>query len=570
MKRTEMFSRPGWLALLLALAPATADAARTSTLTAFTDVYRAESAGENLSRGYLLSSVDGDLLPELGIGSPLNDAAGADSGRFYLFQNVDVGTGTVDVSSASLVLTGEASAQLGAAAASGDLNGDGKADLVIAAPGWSGGAGRVYLFFSRTSWAGVQLSAADLILSGDQAGQGLGAGGILIPGDLNGDGYADLVISSPGRDASSTARDRGAVYVLLGNSLGWSARTLATADVLLIGDGNGDNFGASLALAGDVNGDGKPDLVVGAPRNDDSATDAGQAYLYFGGALPLGENSAGPSASVRVRGDISGDQLGSGVSGGGDFNADGLPDVFLGAPGEDSNGLDAGRVYAINGRKRDWPLGPVVASAGSTLSFLGAATGDQLGSESSFTQADLSNDGIAELILAARGAAGAAGTAYIFLGRASGLGVANNVAAADVVLNGSTAGDRAAFFAGAALDVDGDKVPELALGIPGFDGQGTDSGEIRMASALNRWFDLDSDGFTPEEGDCDDREPSANPAQTTDDRDDIDNDCDGQVDEDASSGCGGRSMEPLVSHRGLAGVGLLSLLALGQLRRRRR
>lgn len=570
MSRTQRLVPPCILSLLLALTPTTADAARTTNLSAFTDVYRAESAGENLSRGWLLTSVDGDSLPELGIGSPLNDSAGADAGRFYLFQAAEVATGSQDVANASWMVTGEASSQLGAAAASGDLNGDGKADLVLAAPGWNGGAGRIYLFFSRTSWAGVQLSAADLILSGDQAGQGLGAGGILLPGDLNDDGYADLVLTSPGRDVSSTARDRGAVYILLGNSLGWSARTLATADVLLVGDGNGDGFGASLAAAGDVNGDGKNDFVVGAPRSDDSATDAGQAYVYFGGTLPLGESSAGPAASVRVRGDLSGDQLGSGVAGAGDFNADGLADVFLGAPGEDSNGVDAGRVFAITGRKRDWPLGPVLASAGSTLSFLGAATGDQLGAESSFVLADLSNDGVADLILAARGAANGAGTGYLFLGRASGLGVANNVAAADVVLNNGTAGDRAGYFAGHALDLDNDRIPELAWGLSGFDGQGTDSGEVRLATELNRWFDLDADGFTPEEGDCDDREPSANPAQTTDDRDDIDNDCDGQVDEDASSGCGGRSMDPLAGKRGMGGVGLLSLLALLSLRRRQR
>lgn len=331
------------------LVSSSAYAARTVSVDGLVGTYAGEP-GNGLARGWSLANIDGTAARELALSAPNHGQNGADSGQVYLFLNpgVTTKTGTL-ASTASLILSGEAGSQLGASVASGgDLNGDGIADLAISAPGWNSGTGRVYVFFGRSSWTGVTLASADLVLSGEQAGQQFGAG-VAFPGDLNGDARQDLLISSPGRDVSSTARDRGAVYVFLGNSLAWSTRTLATADAVVVGDNNADGVGTTLAGIGDVNGDGLADWATGAPKNDDAGTDAGQIYTFFGStAYVLGETAAS-TASVRVRGDVAGDQFGASLVGGGDLNGDGVADFYAGAPLNDSNGTDAGRAYVVTG-----------------------------------------------------------------------------------------------------------------------------------------------------------------------------------------------------------------------------
>lgn len=535
----------GLLALTLgiSLCSGSVQAARTSTVDKFVTSYVAELAGNGLGRGWVLGSIDADSRKDFALAVPSFAAGGSDSGKVYVFLNAGISGITGDsVMEAPLTFTGEVGSQLGVQVASGgDLNGDGLQDLAIAAPGLASGAGRVYVFFGRSSWSGVTLGNADVVLNGDQAGQQLGAGGIAFPGDLNGDGLQDLLISSPGRDATSSARDRGAVYVFLGNSLGWTSRTLATADALITGDANLDGFGTTLAAVGDINGDGLADWAASAPRSDDSGSDAGQVYVTFGNAAyALGEAGAGASSSVKIRGDLAGDLLGSSLVGGGDFNGDGVRDLYLGAPASDTNGQDAGRVYVIAGRKRDWPLVATLAKDLSTISFVGAAAGQALGAEHSVTALEFSGDNLVDLVMASRADGSDRGALFAFIGRTSGFGLVNTISAADITLTGSATGDKTGILTGAAGDLDGDNASDLLIGVPGSDLGGTDAGEVLVGDKLSRWLDQDADGFTPEEGDCDDREATANPAQTVDDKDDIDNDCDGQIDEDATSGCGSK------------------------------
>ena len=115
------------------------------------------------------------------------------------------------------------------------------------------------------------------------------------------------------------------------------------ADVILIGESVGDYFGFSVSTAGDVNGDGFSDVIVGAYTNDAGGTDAGRAYIFFGGA------SMDNTADVTLTGASDEDKFGTSVSTAGDVNGDGYFDVIVGANYNDAGGSDAGSAYIYLG-----------------------------------------------------------------------------------------------------------------------------------------------------------------------------------------------------------------------------
>ncbi|MCI0574814.1 MAG: integrin alpha [Chloroflexi bacterium] len=248
----------------------------------------------------------------------------------------------------------------------GDVNGDGYDDFLI---GESDGydAGTSYLLFgSSAPPATIDLNMAGVTLAGvndyDNSGWSLNGAG-----DVNGDGYDDLLVGAPGADGPAESRPgAGESYLVFGGpalpptvNLG----TLDPAGVTLFGVNNGDGSGWSVSNAGDVNGDGYGDLLVGArgaggPAN--SRPQAGESYLLFGGpawpaTIDLG--TLGP-AGVTLYGASSGDFSGVSVSGAGDVNGDGLADLLIGAytaDGPADSRLDAGESYLVLGRPDTMP-----------------------------------------------------------------------------------------------------------------------------------------------------------------------------------------------------------------------
>ncbi|MCK5559902.1 MAG: FG-GAP repeat protein, partial [Thermoplasmata archaeon] len=145
-------------------------------------------------------------------------------------------------------------------------------------------------------------------------------------GNLNGDIYDDIIVGAPGND--SNGKNSGAVYVFYGNA---SPKTTgldpSNADIVLTGLAPGDNFGWDVACAGDVNGDGHEDIIVGAPGY---SAGKGKAYTFYGGTLA---NVTAESADVILNGTIYGEAFGSSVEGAGDIDNDNFDDVIVGAPG---------------------------------------------------------------------------------------------------------------------------------------------------------------------------------------------------------------------------------------------
>ncbi|MGE0578380.1 MAG: VCBS domain-containing protein [Reyranella sp.] len=183
------------------------------------------------------------------------------------------------------------------------------------------------------------------VVRGDEAGWSVSAAG-----DVNGDGYADVIVGAPTDD--DDGGDAGEAHVVFGRASGFGTleygravldlTSLAPTDgVVLQGDGAADNTGWGVSAAGDVNGDGYADVIVGVPFDDDGGGNAGAAYVVLGRASGFGSlvaravvdlGSLAPADGFVIRGSAACDNAGLSVSSAGDVNGDGLDDLFVGAP----------------------------------------------------------------------------------------------------------------------------------------------------------------------------------------------------------------------------------------------
>jgi hypothetical protein len=334
--------------------------------------------------------VNGDGYDDVIVGAHLNDAGGEDAGRAYVY------FGGVSLNSTpDLIMTGAALYdRFGqAVGTAGDLNGDGYSDLVVGAyMNDAGGAdaGRAYVYYGGASPNNV----ADLIITGapgDELGASVGTAG-----DVNRDGYDDLVIGAPLFDGWAGANS-GAAYVYCG-----SASPNAVADVVLHGRVGADDFGNSVGTAGDVNGDGYDDLVVGAYYSYAGGAHSGQAYVYYGGAPP------DTTPDVTMTGEAANNFLGHAVGTAGDVNGDGFADVVVGAYGNGAGGSSAGRAYVY--------YGGVAMDAVADRTLTGLSAGSLFGFDVG-TAGDVDDDGFAELLVGAYGnddAGTDAGAAYLY------------------------------------------------------------------------------------------------------------------------------------------------------------
>lgn len=218
--------------------------------------------------------------------------------------------------------------------ARGDTDGDGLGDMLISDPqDVDAGtlAGAVYLVAGSATPSSTSLATAGTKwtgLAGDYAG--LSAA---IVEDVNADGYADVAVGAVQNDAAGDAA--GAVYILLGPTTS-SGGPLSGADAIWTGELPGDYAGTSVSGAGDTDGDGFADFLVGAYGADSSGAESGSAYLILGSSLPSSDSLG--AAQATFTGVAAGDRLGLAAAGVGDFNADGLDDVLFGAYAADYTG----------------------------------------------------------------------------------------------------------------------------------------------------------------------------------------------------------------------------------------
>jgi hypothetical protein len=258
----------------------------------------------------------------------------------------------------------------------GDVNGDGYDDLLVGAFRYPeiASVGQAYLYFGGPATDSV----TDLVIPAPAGGAGWFGVSVASAGDFNGDGYPDFIIGA------QQAGYEGRAFIYYGGpSLD------AVPDVTLIGESTGSltAFGASVASAGDANEDGFDDVIVGAPQYGSSGNQYGRAYVFFGGAVP-------DAVPDRVFSGVGAyDQLGSVVGSAGDMNGDGHPDLFATAPNNDTAALNAGAIYV-------WFGGPAFDTI-PDLTLFGSGANEHL--MNAANAGDVNADGFSDLIGAGRG-----------------------------------------------------------------------------------------------------------------------------------------------------------------------
>lgn len=259
-----------------------------------------ETAGDAFGTVVALGDIDGDHKADVIATAPNYNSY---SGRVYAFRAANILGSTAAVSGAN------ADTKLDTAAtqvATGDLNGDGYADLAIGNTGANSGAGEAVIYPGSST--GLATTAADTIVGGS-AGDNFGYS--LATGDLNGDGYSDLVVG-----ALNCCLAAGGFYVFESSGSGGVTTTSALSPTFRITGENGtDKFGATMAME-DLNADGYADVVAGATGYTATATVTGRAYVFPSEGSGGYSLISGAASGHTIDGTASGDQFGAALGNG--------------------------------------------------------------------------------------------------------------------------------------------------------------------------------------------------------------------------------------------------------------
>ena len=226
-------------------------------------------------------------------------------------------------------------------------------------------AGRSYVVFGKTGTTAINLSSltdgsstAGFVING-QAASDYSGWSVSSAGDVNGDGLADVIVGAYESDPAA-GTNAGRSYVVFGKTataaVNLSAVAAGTGGFVINGQCADDSSGRSVSSAGDINGDGLADLIIGARLSDPVAgTNAGRSYVVFGKtgttAIDLSSLTSGSSTTgFIINGQALGDQSGTSVSAAGDLNGDGFDDLLVAADNATANSFaSAGKTYVIFG-----------------------------------------------------------------------------------------------------------------------------------------------------------------------------------------------------------------------------
>jgi hypothetical protein len=468
--------------------------------------------------------VNGDGYDDILVGALFYDGGQTDEGKVFLFQGSPSGP------SATPSWTFEcdqAGARCGeSVAGAGDVNGDGYDDVIVGAPFYDNGQtdeGRAFLFLGSPTGLSTAFSWSQ---KGNQAGAYYGIV------SSAGDGYDDVLVTAHTYDHPEP--DEGRTFLYLGSASGLSTTAAWTAET--------NQSGAVLVAfgAGDVNGDGFADIILGSRAYDAGQTNEGKVFLYLGSA-----SGPGSAPIWTAEGNQDGGQFGFIPAAAGDVNADGYDDVLVISDLYDDPSPEEGAAFLWLGG----PSGKILQGInGTPLNADWKAEGEQ---SSAFLRwgggiGDFNSDGFDDVVIGSAlfdNTLGDEGRIQIYRGISSGLSTQPSW-----VAYGGRTGARFGWTAEGAGDVNGDGVPDVLVGAETLsNGQSQEGGAFVILGLPPPCVgsDEDLDGFRTCTGDCNDADPLIHPG-VTELCNNVDDDCDGTVDEgfidadhDGITGCAG-------------------------------
>ncbi len=395
--------------------------------------------------------VNGDGFSDFLAAAPSFDGDYEREGRVFLF----LGAGEGPRATAGWVVeSNQDGARFGASIASaGDVNGDGREEILVGAPDYDHGQideGLTFLFLGRVNGPSV---VPDWYAESDQANAHLGSA-VAGAGDVDGDGYDDVLAGAPDYDYSGYV-DCGRAFLWNGSPAGAPSGNPTNAAWVGQRMQDGARFGAAAASAGDVNGDGYSDLIIGVPGHTGGEAGEGAAAIYLG-------SNAGPPPTPNwvTEGNQIGAAYGHSVAGAGDVNGDLYSDVIVGAPYFDNGHANEGAVHLYDGAA-------TVPSLAPSWTAEGTQNDGHLG-WSVATAGDVNGDGFSDILVGMPDfllGAEPRGMAMSWYGSSGGL-VGATPGQADWRVIGASAGARLGYCVAPAGDVDGDGYSDVLVGAP--------------------------------------------------------------------------------------------------------
>jgi hypothetical protein len=426
-----------------------------------TAIWTAEGNQADVQFGVSVSNagdVNGDGYSDVIVGAWGYDNGQTDEGRAYVYHGSAAGLSATSNWTAE---SNQANARFGVnTSGAGDVNGDGYSDIIVAATGFTNGEaneGRAFVYHGSAS--GLSLTP-NWTAESNQAGAGYGVG-VRSAGDINADGYSDVIIGAPWFDNGQS--DEGAAFVYHGSSTGLSLTPNWTAESNQAGAYMGFNIGS----AGDVNGDGYSDVIVGSAQYSNGQSGEGRAFVYHGSAIGLSATANWTAESNQASADF-----GINVSSAGDVNGDGYSDVIVGAENYTNGEGNEGRAFVYHG-----------SATGLSLTPNWTAESNQASANFGFgvsSAGDVNGDGYSDVIIGAynyTNGESQEGRAFVYHGSPTGLSAAANWTA-----ESNQAGAQFGTHSGVACagDVNGDGYSDVIVSAWFFDNGETDEGKVYL------------------------------------------------------------------------------------------